>query len=154
MTRPRVPRPNGILLAPPGASTSLATASQAQVSSSSTILIRGLQARCIIGANPWERRRRQKVLLDLAIATDTAAAEASDDLAQALDYKRVKNEVRLLVEQSRFHLLEALAGAVADHVLADARVTAVEVTLDKPGALSGARSVAIYLVRRRGGAQP
>ncbi|MFO1532911.1 MAG: dihydroneopterin aldolase [Thermoplasmatota archaeon] len=114
------------------------------------ILLRGIRSRCVIGERDWERRRRQRVRIDVELETDLGRAAATDDLAQAIDYKAVKDRVRAHAAASRFHLLEALADSVARLVLEDARVQAVQVTVDKPGALSGARSVAVRVARRRG----
>ena len=115
------------------------------------ILVRDLAARAIIGDNPGERRARQDVLLQLRLGYDGGKAAKSDKLADALDYRALKKRVIDLVEASRFHLLEALAEAVADSCLEDARVKEVTVTVDKPGALRFARSVAIEITRKRAG---
>lgn len=117
---------------------------------SGTILIRHLQARCIIGIRGWERRRKQRVRLDVAFAADLGPAAASDRITDSVDYKQVKDRILGHVQSSRFQLLEALAASVADLVLEDPRVTAVDVTVDKPNALSGAKSVAVRIQRTRG----
>ncbi len=54
-----------------------------------------------------------------------------------------------LVERSEFFLAEALAQKIAETVLSDPRVKEVEVKVDKPSALRGARSVGVEIVRRR-----
>ena len=112
------------------------------------IHIRGLGARAIIGVRPGERRKRQDVVLDLSFDTRSRAGR-SDRIADAVDYKRVKDAVLAHVERSRWHLLEALAESVADLVLREPGVTAVQVTVDKPGALRFARSVAVEVRRSR-----
>lgn len=112
------------------------------------IHIRGLSARAIIGARPRERLRRQRVSLDITLDVLTRAG-GTDRLADGVDYVRVKDAVVRHVEGSRHHLLETMASAVADLCLRDPAVQAVQVTVDKPGALTGARSVAVTLRRER-----
>ncbi len=112
------------------------------------ILIRDLSARAIIGDNADERGVQQEVTINLALDYRSAAAQ-TDRLADAVDYRAVKKAVLGFVEASSFHMLEALAEGIADVCLQDARVDAVRVTLDKPGALRFARSVAIEIERRR-----
>lgn len=112
------------------------------------ILIRGLTARTIIGFRPDERRKRQDVTLDLDLLVLTEAGR-TDRIADATDYKRIKDEVLHVVETSRFKLLEALAEAVAGVCLRHDGVHAAEVTVDKPGALRFARSVAVQVRRER-----
>lgn len=115
------------------------------------ILVRDLAARAIIGDNPGERRARQDLVIQLRLGYDGGKAAKTDRLADALDYRALKKRVLALVEGSSFHLLEALAEAVARCCLEDARVREVVVTVDKPGALRFARSVAIEITRRRPG---
>lgn len=115
------------------------------------ILVRDLAARAIIGDNPGERRARQDVVLQLRLGYDGGKAARTDRLADALDYRAVKKRVVALVEASGFHLIEALAEAVARSCLEDARVREVTVTIDKPGALRFARSVAVEITRTRAG---
>ncbi len=114
------------------------------------ILIEDLAARCIVGVNPEERRERQDVVLQLELATELGLAGRSDRLEDSVDYKVVKKRVLALVEESRFHLLEALAEAVAAACLQEPRIHEVRVRVAKPGALRFARSVAVELVRQRG----
>lgn len=113
------------------------------------ILVRDLACRTVIGDNPEERRARQDLLIQLRLGYDGLAAGRSDRLADALDYRALKKRVVEHVEASSFHLLEALAESVATVCLADPRVQQATVTIDKPGALRFARSVAIEVTRRK-----
>jgi FolB domain-containing protein len=115
------------------------------------ILIEGLTARCIIGANPEERREKQDVVIDLTLEADLGPACRSDRLADAVDYRAVKKKVYALVEASRFELVEALAQAIADACLGCPGVRGVTVRVDKPSALRFARTVGVEITRARGG---
>lgn len=116
---------------------------------SDQVLVRGLEVDCIIGVFPKERHVRQRVAIDLVLDVDCGPAAASDDLADAVDYKALKDEIVAAVAASAFRLLEALAATVADLCLEDPRVRRADVTVEKPGALTDARSVAVRLVRSR-----
>jgi D-erythro-7,8-dihydroneopterin triphosphate epimerase len=113
------------------------------------ILIRGLAARCIIGIRPEERAEKQDVVVNLALSTDLSRAGKSDVLDNSIDYRAVKKRVLAVLEASHFHLLEALAETIAASCLETPGVSEVRVTVDKPGALRFARSVAVEIVRRR-----
>ncbi len=113
------------------------------------ILIRGLTARCIVGLNPEERREKQEVAVTLALYTDLARAGASDLPGDGIDYRAVKKQVLALVERSEFHLLEALAEAIARVCLEFPLVQEVEVRVEKPSALRFARTVGVEIARRR-----
>jgi D-erythro-7,8-dihydroneopterin triphosphate epimerase len=113
-----------------------------------TIIVRGLAARAVIGITPEERAKRQDVLIDLTLDVLTTAGR-SDRIEDAVDYKAVKDAVLRHVEGREHHLLEALAQGIADRCLRHHGVQAVEVEIDKPGALRFARSVAVRLRRER-----
>ncbi len=113
------------------------------------IHIRDLALRCVIGINPEERREKQDVILNITMEADLRRAARSDRIADTVDYKQVKTAIRALVESSTFNLVETLAERVAEVCLRPPGVRAVTVTLDKPGALRFARSVAVEITRRR-----
>lgn len=113
------------------------------------IYIQDLLARCIVGLNPDEREAEQDVLINLTLWADLRAAGQSDDVADTVDYSRLKKRILQVVEASSDQLIERLAQRVVDLCLDDARVQRVRVRIDKPGALRFAKSVAVELDRRR-----
>lgn len=113
------------------------------------IYIRDLVLRCIIGINPHERDNRQDVIINIVLHADLRDAGASDRIEDTVNYKTIKDRVVEMVEKSQFYLVERLARQIADICLSEPRVRRVEVTLDKPGALRFARSVAVQITRER-----
>jgi dihydroneopterin aldolase/D-erythro-7,8-dihydroneopterin triphosphate epimerase len=115
------------------------------------IFIRDLAIRCIVGTEEQERQEKQEVLVDITMVVDLRKAGRTDALADTIDYRALKKRILHLAEESRFHLIEALAQSIADECLRDERVERVEVTVEKPGALRFARTVGVEIVRSRGG---
>lgn len=113
------------------------------------IHIRDLKVLCIIGTNPHERVEEQEVCINITMECDYAAACQSDDIADTVNYKTLKDELVAYVGASDFFLIEKLAEEIASRCLADERVGQVTVSVDKPGALTGARSVAVEIERSR-----
>jgi len=111
------------------------------------IHIRDLVVSCIVGTRPAERVRRRKVVVNLVLLCDLSRAGKTDNLRHTVDYAAVCQRVTAVVRSSRFQLMERLAQAVADTCLAFDGVSGVQVTLDKPGAVRGARSVAVDIQR-------
>ena len=109
------------------------------------IHIRDLAVSCIVGTLPAERVRRRRVVLNLVLACDLSRAGTSDDLRQTVDYGAVCRRVTEVVRGSRFLLIERLAQEVAKTCRAFPGVASVTVTLDKPGAVKGCRSVAVEI---------
>jgi dihydroneopterin aldolase len=94
------------------------------------IEVRGLRVMARCGVLPEEVERDQPFEIDLDVAVDLAAAGASDQLADTVDYGSMVDRV---VEATNGHhgLMEAMANDIATSVLADARVGAVTVTVRK-----------------------
>jgi FolB domain-containing protein len=111
------------------------------------ILISDLSVRCIIGVNEDERREKQDVLISLAISADLSKAGKSDRFEDTVDYRAIKKEILRMVENSSYHLVEALAEAIAALCLGYPGVHAVQIRVDKPTALRFARSVGVEITR-------
>jgi 7,8-dihydroneopterin aldolase/epimerase/oxygenase len=85
---------------------------------------------------------------------DLAQAAASDDLADTLDYGELAQRAAGIVAGPPQNLIEAVAGDIAEDVMTDERVHAVEVVVHKPSAPIPLtfRDVAVVARRsRRGG---
>ncbi len=116
---------------------------------SDTIFLSGLTAECIIGIWDWERKVRQKVVIDLEMSADIRKAAASDHIDDTLDYKQVSKRLLQFVESSQFQLVETLTDRIAQVILTEFDVSGVKVRLNKQGALRGSRDVGIVIERRR-----
>ncbi len=115
-----------------------------------TVFLRDLSVETVIGVGDEERAAPREVLLDLEMEADLDAAARSDDLARAIDYAAVADLVRAHAKTSRFRLLEALAGSIADLVLEGfPAVRAVTVRARKARAVPAAREVGVTLRRAR-----
>lgn len=110
------------------------------------ILIRNLLVRGILGINDWERERRQDILINLEIERDLRPAAASDEVADALNYRSLAKAVIAHVEASSYRLVETLAESIASLCLQQGAVR-IKVRVEKPGALRFAESVGVEIER-------
>lgn len=113
------------------------------------IYIRDLRTRCILGIFPEEREKPQEININIILYADLRKAGETDAIEDTVDYKEVKQRVLAYVEDSSCFLVEKLAREVADICLASPGVIQVTVTVDKPGALRFARSVAVEITRKQ-----
>jgi dihydroneopterin aldolase len=113
------------------------------------VFIRDLRVDTVIGIFDWERKIRQTVVLDIEMAADVAAAAASDNIEDALDYKAVGKRITGFVEDSRFELVETLAERIAEIIRGEFGVPWVRLQLNKEGALRGSRGVGVVIERGR-----
>lgn len=115
-----------------------------------TIRLEGLSVFGHHGARPYEKEAGQRLEVDLELTPRFEAAETSDRLADAVDYDRLYETVREVVEGMSFHLLEALARTAADTILDRFPIRRVTVRIAKQnlGWTTGGRAV-IEVTRER-----
>jgi dihydroneopterin aldolase len=115
---------------------------------SDRIVLRGMRAFGRHGHLPAEREHVQPFDVDVELETDTRRAAESDDLIHSIDYRLVAREVRRVVEEESFCLLETLAQTIADRMLG-LGATAVRVKVGKPAValMLGAGEVAVSIER-------
>jgi len=111
------------------------------------IHIRDLTVLTVIGVYPEERDIRQELILNIEILTDLKKAGLTDDFELTVDYDTLTEKISELVENTTFKLIESVAASVADYILGISGVNACRVTVDKPGAVRRARSVAVEIFR-------
>ncbi len=111
------------------------------------ILVKDLLLRCIIGAQDWEREKKQDVLINLVMHTNVEDAARTDNIGDALNYRTVTKAIIAHVEESSYFTVEALAMAIARICVVDHKVQRVIVRVEKPGALRFARSVGVEIER-------
>lgn len=111
------------------------------------IFLRELTVETVIGIYDWEREIKQAVVFDLEMATDIRKAAQTDHIDDTLDYKAVAKRVISFVENSSFQLVETLAERVAEIVLSEFEVPWVKLTLNKAGAINGAKGVGVIIER-------
>ena len=111
------------------------------------VFVRDLRIDAVIGVYAWERDIRQTLIFDLEMAVDLERAAASDDLADAVDYKAVSDRLRAFVGASRFQLVETLAVRCAALVRDEFGVGWLRLTVNKRGAVGAGTDVGIVIER-------
>jgi 7,8-dihydroneopterin aldolase/epimerase/oxygenase len=98
------------------------------------ITLTGLRVRGHHGVFEHEKRDGQDFLVDITAWLDLGPAAATDDLAETLHYGELAELAAAIIAGEPYDLIEAVAGRIADEVMADQRLSAVEVTVHKPSA--------------------
>ncbi|MFM9033425.1 MAG: dihydroneopterin aldolase [Mycobacterium sp.] len=118
------------------------------------IELRGLTVRGNHGVFEHERRDGQDFVIDITVWIDLADAAASDHLDDTYDYGVLAQRAADIVAGPARNLIETVAAEIAEDVMSDARVHAVEVVVHKPGApipLAFADVAVVARRSRRGG---
>ncbi len=103
------------------------------------------------GVYEEEQRHPQPFEVDVELAINLQPAGLSDDLEQTVDYSGVFETCRQIVESTRFNLVEALAEAIAQEILAGFPADEVTIRVRKPQVKLGGtlRSAGVEIRRRR-----
>ena len=96
-----------------------------------TIELAGLELHGYHGVNPEERRDGQLFVFDVWLDVPEGTG-ASDRIEDTIDYREVAALVREISDGRKFQLLEALASALAETLLASFPVDAARVRVRKP----------------------
>jgi dihydroneopterin aldolase len=111
------------------------------------IFLSALNVECIVGIWEWERRVKQRVVIDLEMATDIRKAASTDHIDDTIDYKKVAKRVLAFVGESQYQLVETLTENIAKVIITEFGVSWVKVRLNKQGAIRFARDVGILIER-------
>ena len=118
------------------------------------IELRGLRVRGHHGVFAHERADGQDFVVDVVIWLQLGGAAASDDLRDTYDYGVLAQRAAAIVAGPARDLIETVAAEIAEDVMNDDRVQAVEVTVHKPQApipLTFADVAVVARRSRRGG---
>lgn len=96
--------------------------------------MRGLKVRGRHGVFEHERLHGQDFVIDITVWIDLAPAAASDELADTYDYGALAQLAYDIVGGTPRNLIETVGADIAEQVITDERVHAVEVTVHKPQA--------------------
>lgn len=113
------------------------------------IELRGLTVRGNHGVFDHERRDGQDFVVDITVWIDLHDAARSDDLADTLDYGQLAQRAADVIAGPPRNLIETVAGEIAEGVMTDERVHAVEVVVHKPSAPIPLQFQDVAVVARR-----
>ena len=102
------------------------------------IRLKNIQVYAYHGAHAHEREHGGRFEIDVELEADLDVAARSDDLADTIDYVRLQQAVLAVSSAKHYHLLEAFADAIAQHLMEEFPVNEIIVRVRKPGVAAGA----------------
>ncbi|HEX7369873.1 MAG TPA: dihydroneopterin aldolase [Rhodanobacteraceae bacterium] len=111
------------------------------------VFIEALEVETVIGIYDWERKIRQKVVLDIEMGFDNTKPAASDKIDDTVNYKAVSKRLIAFIDAATFELVETLAERCAAIIREEFDVPWVRLKLSKPGAVTGAKAVGVMIER-------
>jgi ribonuclease HI len=116
----------------------------------SKIYLKGVRAYGYIGYLPEENILGQWFEVDATLWVDFEQSTHSDDIEDTVNYISCIRKIENLIQTEKFKLIERLAGAIADSILEDPKISQVELRVIKhPPIPNFQGSVAVEIVRSR-----
>jgi dihydroneopterin aldolase len=113
------------------------------------IVVEGLVGETVIGVHTSEAGVLQPVRIDVAVGVPRIFACSTDRLDDTIDYGRIREFLRGLLECHSHRLLEALAEEIAQRMLADFGGHWARVAVAKPRKFADVDAVGVIIERRR-----
>jgi ribonuclease HI len=116
----------------------------------SKIYLKGVKAYGYIGYLPEENVLGQWFEVDAALWVDFEKSTYSDELEDTVNYISCIRKIENLIQTKKFKLIERLAGAIADSLLEDPKISQAEIKIIKhPPIPDFLGSVAVEITRSR-----
>lgn len=96
-----------------------------------TVFIKDLVVTGRHGVHQHEKETPQRFKITIVLDMPDSKASVSDDLADTVDYLRLRDDIVRIVEDKTYELLERLAAEIAARALEDKHVSRAVVTVDK-----------------------
>lgn len=119
------------------------------------VFLRNMILPASIGVHGFEHATRQRIRINIDLAVDddslagvSRAAVGRDELSRVVDYEAVAKTVRAIVAGGHVRLVETLAERLAEACLADRRVRAARVRVEKLDILADTEAVGVEIERR------
>jgi dihydroneopterin aldolase len=113
------------------------------------VFIENFVGQTIIGIDTSELHVTQPVRMNLAIGVPSLRACTTDRIEDTVNYAAVRTALHTLLQTHQVRLLEALAEAVAQLLIADFGAHWVRVSLAKPAKFEDVDAVGVQIERRR-----
>ena len=115
-----------------------------------TISIEGLHVLAEVGVLAHEFGTPQPLLISVSVDMPAAPiVPERDEMAQVLDYRRLRELAKAEAERSHTHLLETLAGRIAQRALQLPGVAAARVRVAKPQVFADCDVVSVEVQAHR-----
>lgn len=112
----------------------------------SIVNVGNLRLRAYIGFIDWEKEKLQDVVLSYSFKYDTSQVAKSDEVEDAVDYKRLTKQIIKMVDNQSFQLIEYLADKIYAKIQEySPKIQDIEVKIEKPFALRFADNVFVKI---------
>jgi dihydroneopterin aldolase len=119
------------------------------MSSSNKIFIRDLKLKMNVGILPREQGRKTPVIVSATVELDPDRRWSRDKIEETVSYADIAVIVKKVSALRHYNLLEVFLEAVADELLANEKIIAVELSAEKPRIIKDTESAGVRISRTK-----
>ena len=112
---------------------------------SDQIILKGIISECIIGINDYERKNKQKVIVDITIFHDFLNLD--DDIEKTVNYSDIYKFTKKFISGTNYNLIETLGDNLAKKIIEEFNIKKIRIELFKPSVYEEDETVSIKLER-------
>ncbi|MDA3863781.1 MAG: dihydroneopterin aldolase [Deltaproteobacteria bacterium] len=104
------------------------------------IEIKQIEIDAMVGCLPQEKGKSSRIIIDINLQTELffGTDTKMDHLARTIDYRKITQEIKEVVRERHFNMLESLAENCATRLFAlDQTIKSAQVVITKPAAKIG-----------------
>jgi len=114
-----------------------------------TVLIKDFHIKEIIGIHKHERINKQKIIFNIIIDVNQETLPDENSFSSIVDYEKITNKLKNLAKNKSYNFLESLAEDSFSEIFKDKRINSVKIKIEKPDAISNAKSVGVEVFKSR-----
>lgn len=111
------------------------------------VFVHDLKLMATLGVYDHEKLSPQRIVVNVDLTVSETGQGHDDDIGNVVCYEQVVDKIKAIIAEGHVNLVETLAEQIAAKCLADFRVLAARVRVEKPDAIEEAGSVGIELER-------
>ena len=116
---------------------------------SRSVLIKDFSINEIIGIHKHEKENKQKIIFNIVINVNQNTLPDDNNLSSIIDYEKITNKLHNLAKNKNYNFLESLAEDSFKEIFQDKRINSVKIKIEKPDAISNAKSVGVEVFKSR-----
>jgi dihydroneopterin aldolase len=113
------------------------------------IKIKNLRLKTKIGVYDFEKNLNREIIINAEIEIKSDKATNSDKLSDTVDYAEITTEIKNLVKENQFKLIEKLAGEIVKKIMENKRIKRCKVEIDKTKAIKEVESFSVTVEKFR-----
>ena len=113
------------------------------------VIIKNLILNIFIGIHNFEKKKKQRVRLNIEVVTNPDIIPNNKDLSTILNYEDIINKIKILVKKQHHELIEDLAENIFKMIFKNRLAKKINIKIEKLDIVKNSESVGIEFSKKR-----